>query len=133
MQRVFAVFLAAAALECTADAQPKVSAVLNAASYSAVVAPGTWVAIFGTNLAPAPAGAQTVPLPTVLGGVSVTVGGVPAPLLYASATQVNALIPATVAIPADTVVPPVYVFSPVSTSVPGPSCVSAPVPLTMPA
>ena len=105
MQRVFAVFLAAAALECTADAQPKVSAVLNAASYSAVVAPGTWVAIFGTNLASAPAGAQTVPLPTVLGGVSVTVGGLPAPLLYASATQVNALIPATVAIPADTVVP----------------------------
>ena len=105
MQRVFAVLLVTVALVRTAAAQLTVSAVLNAASYGAAVAPGTWVAIFGADLASSPSRAQTVPLPTLLGGVSVTVGGVPAPLLYTSATQVNALIPATVAIPANTVVP----------------------------
>ena len=46
--RIFALVVAASALECDAWAQPAISAVLNGASYSAVVAPGAWVAIFGT-------------------------------------------------------------------------------------
>lgn len=70
-----------------------ISAVLNAASYSNNLAPGTWAAIFGSNLAASPATAQSVPLPNNLGGVSVTVGGISAPLLYVSPGQVNALIP----------------------------------------
>jgi uncharacterized protein (TIGR03437 family) len=36
------------------------------------------------------------PLPTALGGVTVTIGGVPAVLSYASASQVNVLVPANV-------------------------------------
>lgn len=70
-----------------------ISAVLNAASYTNNLAPGTWAAIFGINLATSTATAQSVPLPDELGGVSVTVGGLPAPLLYVSPGQVNALIP----------------------------------------
>ena len=71
-----------------------IAAVLNGASYSTNLAPGTWAAIFGSNLAGSVATAQSVPLPTQLGDVkSVTVGGIAAPLLYVSPGQVNALIP----------------------------------------
>lgn len=71
-----------------------IAAVLNGASYSTTLAPGTWAAIFGSNLAGSTATAQSVPLPTQLGDVkSVTVGGIAAPLLYVSPGQVNALIP----------------------------------------
>jgi uncharacterized protein (TIGR03437 family) len=70
-----------------------IQTVLNAASYSQRVAPGTWVAIFGTQLAPVPVAAQSVPFPSQLGQVSVTVAGVAAPLSYVSASQINALVP----------------------------------------
>src|SRR5205085_4429884 len=56
-------------------------------------------------LAPAPATAPGVPLPTTLGGVSVSVAGLSAPLLYVSPSQINALIAFETAIPANTVVP----------------------------
>src|SRR4030095_14026083 len=75
------------------------------ASYTAVVSPGCWVAIFGRNLAPAALSAQADPLPAALGGVSVSVAGLAAPVLYVSPNQINALIPFEVAIPQDTVVP----------------------------
>jgi uncharacterized protein (TIGR03437 family) len=99
-----------------AYAQPSISAVLNGASFSASVAPGSWVTIFGKNLAAGTATAQTVPLPTTLGNVSVNVGGVAAQLLYASPNQLNVLIPASVAIPSNTVVP-VVVSAPSGASV----------------
>ena len=114
-RRFLAMLAVLAALECVASAQPAISAVLNAASYSAVVAPGCWVAVFGTNLATAPLRAQAVPLPVTLGGVSVTVAGRPAPLLYVSAGQINVLIPFEVEIPANTVVP-LVVTSPAGSS-----------------
>lgn len=98
--------------QALAYAQPVVTTVLNAASYDAAVSPGCWVAIFGNNLAAAPAGATTAAqLPITLGGVSVTVGGLGAALLYVSPTQINALIPAEVAIP-DNVVVPMVINSP---------------------
>jgi len=68
-------------------------AVVNAASYSTNVAPGTYVAIFGTQLAPGPMGAPSVPLPLQLNNVSVTIAGKAAPLNYVSPYQVNALVP----------------------------------------
>lgn len=104
-RRFLGIVAVVAALECVASAQQTISAVLNGASYTAVVAPGCWAAVFGTNLASAPVMAQAVPLPVTLGGVSVTVGGLPAPLLYVSAGQINVLIPFEVDIPANTVVP----------------------------
>jgi len=73
--------------------QPSIAAILNGASYSSTLAPGCWAVIFGTDLASAPATAQNVPLPPSLGGVSVSVAGIPAPLLYVSQTQINFLIP----------------------------------------
>ena len=110
-RRILNVLALTVALASVASAQPAVSAVLNAASYSAVVSPGCWVAIFGNNLAPAPATAATVPLPTMLGGVSVSIAGLAAPMLFVSANQVNALIPFEATIPANNVVP-VMVTSP---------------------
>src|SRR5437016_4959698 len=110
------IIMAAACAGSVAFAQPKVSAVLNGASYSAVIAPGTWVAIYGTNFAAAPLSAQSVPLPAMLGSVSVNVGTLAAPLLYVSANQINALIPSDVVIPQNTVVP-LVVTSPSGTSI----------------
>jgi uncharacterized protein (TIGR03437 family) len=72
------------------------SAVVNTANYSASVAPGGLISIFGRNLG-STASAQTVPLPTVLGGACVTLNNAPLPLLAASPTQVNAQIPPTLA------------------------------------
>jgi uncharacterized protein (TIGR03437 family) len=68
-------------------------AILNGASYTTNVAPGTWVSIFGTQLAPGPLAAQFVPFPVRLNNVSVTIAGIAAPLSYVSPTQVNALVP----------------------------------------
>jgi len=62
------------------------------------LAPGSIVSLFGTNLATSTAAAAAVPLPTTLGGAGVTIGGVAAGLYYASAGQINAQIPYTVAI-----------------------------------
>ena len=71
-------------------------AVLNAAGFnlgpSAVnvaISPGGLVSIFGVGLAIEEAVATAFPLPTVLGSTSVTVNGVPAPLLFASPGQIN--------------------------------------------
>jgi uncharacterized protein (TIGR03437 family) len=104
-RRIIEILALTGTLACVASAQPAVSAVLNAASYSAVVSPGCWVAIFGSNLAPAPVTAPAVPLPAMLGGVSVSVAGLAAPMLYVSPNQVNALIPFEVTIPANSVLP----------------------------
>lgn len=96
--RVPIVFLVAM-LAGVVRGQSSIGAVLNGASYSAVLAPGCWATIFGENLAGGPLAAQSVPLPRELGGVTVTVGGAGAELLYVSPKQINFLIPYEVAIP----------------------------------
>jgi uncharacterized protein (TIGR03437 family) len=63
------------------------------------LAPGAWVTIYGANLASAalswaPIAGQ--PLPTSLGGVTVTIDGQPAVPNYVSPTQVDVLVPAAV-------------------------------------
>ena len=73
---------------------------LNAASYQPGVSPGAIISIFGTGFTASPAAqADGYPLPLTLAGISVTVGGRPAPLYYASPTQINAQVP--VEIPAN--------------------------------
>jgi uncharacterized protein (TIGR03437 family) len=83
-------------LQSTANA-PVMSTggVLNAASFavSTPLAPGTMIAIFGSNLADGTSTSSTLPLSTQLSGTLVTIGGEPAPLLFASSGQVNAIIP----------------------------------------
>jgi uncharacterized protein (TIGR03437 family) len=69
-----------------------IAAVDNAA-FSGGASPGSIATIFGKNFAPAAASAQSAPLPQSLNGVSVTVGGVPAPLWYAGPTQINFQMP----------------------------------------
>jgi uncharacterized protein (TIGR03437 family) len=65
------------------------------------IAPGTWIEIYGENLAPGTRSWRTSDFrgeraPTALDGVSVTVGGVPAYVSYISPQQVNAFVPSTV-------------------------------------
>jgi uncharacterized protein (TIGR03437 family) len=57
--------------------------------------PGGLIAIYGSLLADnaVPAPANRFPLPTALGNTNVIIGGQIAPLLYASPTQINAVVP----------------------------------------
>ena len=88
---------------------PVVQGVLNGISYGGNLAPGTWAAIFGSNLASGTTSAASVPLPTELDGVSVTIGGIAAPLNFISPGQINAIIPFEV--PLSLVVPVVVTTS----------------------
>lgn len=78
---------------------PLIRAVYNAASMRLgdVIAPGEIVSIFGAELSPAAQAAAAFPLPVSLQGVSVTVGGEAAPLLYVSPGQINFQVPFDVA------------------------------------
>ncbi len=66
---------------------------VNGASYTAQVSPGSYVALFGSNLASASVSASSVPLPTTLGHVSVLMNGFAAPLFFVSSTQINLQVP----------------------------------------
>ena len=70
--------------------------IVNAASYSAPIAPGSIISIFGTNLANTTVTASNTPLLTTLGGTTVSIDGVPAPLFYVSPSQINAEVPASI-------------------------------------
>jgi uncharacterized protein (TIGR03437 family) len=81
-----------------ASPAPLVSFLGNAASYETdIVSPGQVVAIFGTSLGPdAAAGMQlddSGTVTTVLGGTRVLFDGVAGPMIFASAAQVNAIVP----------------------------------------
>ena len=89
-------------LTVTAAATPLITSVKNGASFQATgsVAPGEIISIFGIGVGPAnpPQGISFAltasgTVPTTLGNVSVTFNGVAAPLLFVSATQVNAIVP----------------------------------------
>jgi uncharacterized protein (TIGR03437 family) len=66
--------------------------IVNMASYSPKIAQGGLISIFGRNFG-TDASASTTPLPTLLGGVCVTLNNQPLPLLMTSSTQINAQIP----------------------------------------
>jgi uncharacterized protein (TIGR03437 family) len=81
---------------------PAVTSIENAASLVAgAVAPGEIVSIFGTNLGPStPASFQLTSagkVPTTIGSTQVFFNGTAAPLLYVSATQINAIVPYEIA------------------------------------
>ena len=70
--------------------------IYNAASFAppgAPISPGGFLTLFGTGLAPQPATASSIPFPTILGGVQVSVNGTPAPVYFVSPTQINAVAP----------------------------------------
>ena len=76
---------------------PAIFGVVNAASYdNTAVSPGQLATIFGTNIGPATPAGMTITngyVDTTLSGVSVTVDGKAAPLIYASLNQVTIQIP----------------------------------------
>lgn len=69
------------------------SSVLSGASFLPEVAPGGLVSIFGTGLAAGTSQAAGLPWPGNLSGTTVTVDGIPAPVTFASPSQVNAQLP----------------------------------------
>jgi uncharacterized protein (TIGR03437 family) len=77
---------------------PMISRAVNAASYlGGAISPGEIVVIFGDQLGPT-TGVGAVPsssgiFATMLANVQVTFNGYPAPLLYVSAGQANAIVP----------------------------------------
>jgi len=91
-------------------AQPQITSVVNSATFSGDIGYSSIVSIFGTGLAVAPVAAQSLPLPMKLGSTEVLFcnpnlvganGTIPsgaspcvnAQMLYASPTQINAVVP----------------------------------------
>ena len=67
--------------------------VLGAGFTPGPVAPGSIVSLFGQNLTAGNNFASELPLPLLLGGVRVLIGGQEAPLFFAGPGQVNAQVP----------------------------------------
>ena len=68
------------------------NAVVNAANFTPQISPGALATVFASNITGVTASASA-PLPPSLAGVSVSVNGVNAPILYATSTQVNFQVP----------------------------------------
>ncbi len=69
--------------------------VVNAASNAPAgdaISPGEFIAIYGSGLAPSTT-VSTPPYPASLAGVSVMIGGLPAPVYLVSSGQINCLVP----------------------------------------
>ena len=88
-------------LTVTAGPTPVVLSVTNAGSLQpGAISPGEIITIFGNNIGPAsptsgtgftPTPAGTVP--TTLAGVTMSINNVPAPLIFVSPNQINAIVP----------------------------------------
>jgi uncharacterized protein (TIGR03437 family) len=80
---------------------PGIAAVVSAASFtSSAIAPGELITIFGASIGPsAPVGLalESGKVATSLGGLAVSFDGNLAPLLYAAAGQIDAVVPFAVA------------------------------------
>jgi uncharacterized protein (TIGR03437 family) len=75
------------------SAVPVITAVVNAASFEAGVAPGALATIFGAKLADGRTAAAAYPWPSTLAGVRVQVGYSFVPVSYVSDGQINFYIP----------------------------------------
>ncbi|MFN0110777.1 MAG: choice-of-anchor V domain-containing protein [Blastocatellia bacterium] len=96
----------ARALALTSAFAPLTAATVEAASYSATVAPGEIVALFGNELIAGSgiAVASGFPLPRSLQATSVYVNGIVAPLYFTAKTQINFQVPYSTAAGAASVV-----------------------------
>src|SRR6266850_5179797 len=97
--RVLALLIALAGLGLAQTPVVVPGGIVNGASFVSgqPITGGSLVSIFGSNFASAIAGADSIPLSTSLGGVTVRfVNGstsTPAPLLFVNSTQINAQVP----------------------------------------
>lgn len=73
--------------------RPSLTSINNSASYVSAIGLASVASIFGTDLAGATVFASRIPLPYGLAGVSVTIGGAPAPLYAVSPIQINLIVP----------------------------------------
>src|SRR4029077_8751207 len=76
--------------------------VVNAASsapFTAGIAPGELLTLYGTNLSTDTQIAATVPFPTMLAGVQVMMNGIAAPIYVVSPGQISAIVPYGVTTP----------------------------------
>ncbi len=70
--------------------------IVNAGSFApftAGIAPGELIVLFGANLAPGTQVASGIPFPTTLGKVQVTINGIAAPIYYVTPTQLSVIVP----------------------------------------
>src|SRR3954469_15202061 len=92
----FPILFALSAAAFAADA-PVINpgGVVNTAGAGSVqaIAPGGLISIFGSNLAAAMTLSDSTPLSTTVGGVSVSINGVAAPIQFASPNQINVQVP----------------------------------------
>jgi uncharacterized protein (TIGR03437 family) len=65
----------------------------SSAPFTAGIAPGEFITLYGTGLAANTVVASSLPFPTKLGEVQVMINGRPAPIYYVSATQISVLVP----------------------------------------
>lgn len=65
----------------------------SSAPFTAGLAPGELLTLYGSNLAPGIQVASVVPFPTLLGKVQVNINGIAAPLYYVTPTQISAIVP----------------------------------------
>jgi len=73
---------------------PQITALVNSASSTpGPISPGEIVSIYGSNMGPFPAVSNTVTYGTQLANVKVMFGSTPAPLIFVSANQINAVVP----------------------------------------
>lgn len=89
-------------LTVLAAGPPSITSILNSADFlGGSVSPGEIITIFGSNIGPTtPVGLQLTSngsVATTLGNTTVTFNGTPAPLIYVSANQINAIVPYEVA------------------------------------
>jgi uncharacterized protein (TIGR03437 family) len=81
---------------------PTILGVVDAASYTVPpISPGQLITIFGTNIGPATPASMSIVgayASTSLGGVTLTIDGQNAPLIYVSSSQVSAQVPYEVTI-----------------------------------
>ena len=70
--------------------------IFNAASNAPAgdaVSPGEFIALYGSGLAAATTAASALPFPSALGGVTISVNGMAAPIYFVSAGQIDCIIP----------------------------------------
>ncbi|MGO9449637.1 MAG: 6-bladed beta-propeller [Candidatus Binataceae bacterium] len=101
LERIVFCGIALLAMAGVAAAQPVVNLIANAAADSVAtgnVARGELISIYGTNLSTS-LGANFTPTSPVLslGGASVMIGGIAAPITYASPTQLDVQVPFEIA------------------------------------